>query len=301
MAAERPFHGPHSVSAPAPRLMLERLIRLGRLWRLYASMDFAWMAQDFRFFLTCWAADAIAALATITATLLLSERFDGIGPWTKPQITFMLGYATLVAGVTSSVFSYNVLHISRRVGRGQFDHTLLQPQPVWLSLLTEGFSPYSGGSGVLAAGFGLLAWAGRDLGLAASPGWLAVAALNLLASVALIVAFGFLWGSLAFWAPRAAEEISSAAVRLLRELAPFPLEPVGTALQYSLTTFLPAGLIAWYPSRSLFDPGSPAWSKAVTPVAAIVLAALAAAAFRKGMKQYERTGSQRYRDFGHRR
>lgn len=298
MAAERPFGTRPRCDA---RIVRERLIRLGQLWRLYASMDFAWMAQDFRFFLMCWVSDAISALATIAAALLLSERFDGIGPWTKPQVAFMLGYATLVSGVTSSVFSYNVLHISRRVGRGQFDHTLLQPQPVWLSLLTEGFSPFSGGSGVLAAGVGLLVWAGRDLRLAASPGWLAAAALNLVASAAILVAFGFLWGSVAFWAPRAAEEISSAALRLLRELAPFPLEPVGSALRYALTAFLPAGLIAWHPSRSLLDPASPAWSKAFTPVAASLLAALAIAVFRKGMKQYERTGSQRYRDFGHRR
>ena len=67
----------------------------------------------------------------------------------------MLGYAALVRGLLDMGFSYNVLHISRRIGRGQMDHTLVQPQPVWMGLLTEGFMPFSG-SWSLFTGIGIL-------------------------------------------------------------------------------------------------------------------------------------------------
>ena len=33
-----------------------------------------------------------------------------------------------------------------------------------------------------------------------------------------------LWGSLAFWAPRAAEELNSSTFELSNQLAPFPLD-----------------------------------------------------------------------------
>lgn len=69
-------------------------------------------------------------LAGVTAVFLLAERFEGIGLWSRDQIVFMLGYAALVRGFLDMGFSYNVLHISRRIGRGQMDHTLVQPQPV---------------------------------------------------------------------------------------------------------------------------------------------------------------------------
>ena len=63
---------------------------------------------------------------------------------------FLLGYALLVRGVIDTFFNYNVAFISRRIGRGQLDHMLVQPQPLWMALLTEGFAPFSG-SGMLAA------------------------------------------------------------------------------------------------------------------------------------------------------
>ena len=102
------------------------------------------MTRDFRFFLINIVSDIILNLAGVTAVFLLAERFEGIGLWSRDQIIFMLGYAALVRGFLDMGFSYNVLQISRRIGRGQMDHTLIQPQPVWMGLLTEGFMPFSG-------------------------------------------------------------------------------------------------------------------------------------------------------------
>jgi len=59
------------------------------------------------------------------------------------------------------------------------------------------------------------------------------------------------------------------------------------------------GFAAWYPSRALLghDPAG-RW---ITPLAAAAFAALASLLFRAGLRQYGRTGSLRYSDFGHRR
>lgn len=273
--------------------------RLLRLWKMYAVLDFTLLMSNMRFALVWYISDTVVNLAMVAALLLLAERFSGLGAWSKDQVVFMLGYATVVSGVMNILFGYNVLIISRRLGRGQLDHTLIQPQPLWMSLLTEGFMPVSSSS-TLLAGLGLLAWALARLHLSITPGWLALLALNLAASSAIVVACSFLSGSLAFWAPRAAEEISSAATRLFDQLTPFPLDGLAPLLRGALLTLLPIGFVAWYPSSALLGFNLSGWAGWLTPLAALVFAGLAALVFRKGMRHYGRTGSQRYSSLGHR-
>ena len=246
------------------------------------------------------ASETFVNVAAVTAMLLLAQRFDGIGFWSKPQILFMFGYATLVRGVLDTFFNYNVLFISRRVGRGQLDHMLVQPQPLWMSLLTEGFTPFSGSANLLP-GLVLIGWALGRMPCPLTFSWVALLILNLWASATVVLAFSFCWGSLAFWAPRAAEEINSSTARLLFDLKTFPLDGVGPFLLNGLLTVVPVGFLAWYPARSLLGLEPASWRLAVTPLAALLFSLLALWIFHLGLRQYGRTGSQRYLSFGHRR
>ena len=273
--------------------------KLLRLWRVYAYLDFMWMTRDLRFFLQCFFSDVVLNLAAVSGTFLLAERFAGLGAWSQPQVLFMLGYGMLVSGLLNTLFGFNVLVISRRLGRGQLDHTLIQPQPLWMSLLTEGFMPISG-SAILLPAAGVLLWAGHGLGLAPGARWAALFLLQLLSSAVIVLAFSFLWGSLAFWAPRAAEEISSSALRLVYQLKSFPLDGSGPLFMGGLLSLVPVGLVAWYPCRFLLGIAGSPWAGAATPLAAIVFALIARWTFAKGKKHYERTGSSRYLSFGHR-
>ena len=176
------------------------VVQVFRQWKVQALLDFLWVTRDTKYFLICWVCDTLTAIAGITAMLLLAERFNGIGPWSKLQIVFMLGYGLAVQGLLDVFFEYNVLHISRRLGRGQHDHTLLQPQPVWRSLVTEGFAPFQGPTELLP-GLALLLWSGHRLSLAVTPAWAGLFVLNFLGSCAVLFSFSFLWGSLAFLGP----------------------------------------------------------------------------------------------------
>jgi len=278
----------------------ERIKKLLCLWRVYAYLDFMLLTRDLRLFLNYFITDTLLNLAAVSGTFLLAERFAGLGMWSKPQVVFLLGYGMLVGGLINTFFSFNVLYISRRLGRGQLDHTLIQPQPLWLSLLTEGFMPLSG-SAILLPAVGLLWWAGAELGLDPGAGWWALFAMQILASATIATAFSFLWGSLAFWAPRAAEEISSSALRIVYQLTPFPLDGSGPLLIGGLLSVLPIGFVAWYPCRFLLGLSPSPWDGALTPLAALFFALAAGLTFAKGKKHYERTGSSRYLSFGHRR
>jgi ABC-2 type transport system permease protein len=282
----------------SPRTGLLR--RLFRLWKVYAYLDILLLTRDLKTFLMWYLSDMVMNAAAVTGMLLLAERFAGIGIWTKYQVLFMLGYAAVVGGIIATFFSYNVSMISRRLGRGQFDHTLIQPQPIWMSLLTEGFSP-TFGTAMLLPGIGLMLWAGSRLALPVSLAWIGLLGLSLLASTTVVLAFQFLWGSLAFWAPRAAEEISSSSMQLIEQLKAFPLDGLGAALAGGLLTILPVGFVGWYPCRALLGLDRTLWGPWITPAAALGFAALAALVFARGRRHYGRVGSQQYSSFGHRR
>ncbi len=277
------------------------LVKAFRLWRIYAWMDWVWLTRDFKFFFINYLADLVISASGVTLTLLMAERFAGIGPWSRDRIIFMLGYAMAVRGLAHSLFGFNVLHISRRLGRGQLDHSLIQPQPLWLTLLTEGFTPFTG-SGTIFAGLGLQIWAGFRLGLPWTGLWIGRWIVDSLLSVFIILLFSFAWGGLAFWAPRSAEEVSTAANRLFERLQGFPLDGVGPGARVVLLTCLPVGLSAWYPAGALLaDRSEPAWPEgAWMAVLTAAFALLVFIIFKGGLNYYEQVGSKRYSGWGHR-
>ena len=278
---------------------MKTLARLVRLWRLYTYLDFMLMTRSLKLFVTFLITDMIFNVAAVTATLLLAERFNGIGAWSKFQIVFLVGYATLVGGLLDMFFAYNILFISRRLGRGQLDHVLIQPQPIWMAFFTEGFNPFTA-SGSVLVGIALMIWAGVKLQISVSFLWGASLVLNVLASMAVVLGFMFLCGSLAFWAPRAAEEITTPLIRMFNNLKSFPFDGLGPLLLGGVTVIVPVAFMAWYPSRYLLGLDSSVIGAAITPLAALMVSVLAGVVFRKGSEHYGRTGSQRYDDLGHR-
>jgi len=269
------------------------------LKRLYvqAYLDLMWMTRDSKLCFINVISDIILNLAGVAAVFMLATRFEGIGVWTRDQIVFMLGYAALVRGILNMGFSYNVLHISRRIGRGQMDHILIQPQPVWMAFLTEGFMPFSGIWAFLT-GLGITIWAIIKLSIPLTLQWCALFTLNITTSCVIVLAFSFLWSSLAFWAPVAAEEISTQAVNFMFELKSFPLDGLSIYVLTSMLTILPVGFVAWYPTRHLL--GLETTGQWHTTLVAVIFSLIAWIVFQKGMKHYEQTGSQRYMGWGHR-
>src|SRR5437016_2030574 len=146
-------------------------MRLLRLWGVYARLDLLFLMQDGTRFLTLAVSDAVVAVGALTGLILLAIRFDGMGAWTRDQILFMVGYGQVAAALVAMFFGYNLSHISRRLGRGQLDHSLIQPLPLALVFLTEGFNPFSGATALLP-GLALLVWSFASLHLTLSPAWL---------------------------------------------------------------------------------------------------------------------------------
>jgi ABC-2 type transport system permease protein len=262
-------------------------------------MDFMLMTRSLKLFLIFLVTDTIFNIAAMTGMLLLAERFNGIGIWSKFQIVFMVGYANFILGLLDMFFGYNVLFMSRRLGRGQLDHILIQPQSIWVAFFTEGFNPFTA-AGTVLSGVLLMAWAAIELHLSVSFWWLLLTLLNVIASVGIILFFSFAWSSLAFWAPRAAEEITTPLVHIFRNLSTFPFDGLGPLLLGGVTVMVPVAFVAWYPSRYLLGLETSMTGALLTPTVALSISILALLVFKKGLKHYGRTGSQRYDNLGHR-
>lgn len=280
--------------------MAARLKKLARLFALYARMDAQWFAQDTALCLVCVLSETLSSIASVTAVFLLAVRFGGVGSMNQDEVLFMLGFYTLSTGLYNLFFNgNNTGEISRRIGRGQLDHCLIQPLPLWVQLLTEGFLPISGCQGALCGAIITAVAAGR-LRLAVTLPSLLLFLLFLLASVGVQVGMRYVASLSAFTHPVGSEEISSVMGNFLTSIGYYPLGGLPHWAQGLLVTVLPAGCLSWLPSMLLLGKSPFSGAIALYPLVAVLVCGAGALSFKKGLKVYEKYGSQRYKAMGHR-
>lgn len=267
-------------------------------------MDLLWFLRDTRYCLLQIAADIISAAAAFSGVFLLSVQFGGIGGMSRDEILFMLSYVSMVDGVFMIFFAgNNTGSISRIIGRGQLDHAMIQPVPLWIQLLTGGFSPVSSNS-MLVCGTVLSLYSIHRLHLNISFIWATGYLFSVICSTVIIISVLYIVSSLAFYAPAAAEEISETARDLFTSLKSYPLGGIPRGWQAVFCTAIPVGLAAWFPSNVLLSKAPDIFAEAkfpaLTAAGAAVLLLTATLLFKKGMNYYAKNGCPRYSGFGHR-
>lgn len=272
----------------------------GRLLAISAKMDLAWLLRDTKYAVIAILSDIISNLATMSGVMLIAVRFGGIGGMSADEVLFMMAYSTMISGIVTIFGCGNNIHVSRIIGRGQLDHLFIQPLSLGVQLATCGFNPFTGGSN-LVVGIGLLVWAVGRLGLEVTSGWFLALLGYQLTTMVIIVAWGYLVSTVAFYAPVAAEEISATAIDDTWLLSTFPLSGMPLFIQLPLVTVLPQGLLAWFPALCLLDKPPMGLTAYYPMLFALVLSVVAGYVFRKGMNYYVKKGSNRYVPYGYRR
>jgi len=271
-----------------------------RLLAVSAKMDWAWLMRDTKYAVFGILGDLVNNIATASGVFLIASRFGGIGGLSADEVLFMMAYSTLITGIFTTFGSGNNIHISRVIGRGQLEHALTQPLPLSVQFLTSGFMPFTSGGNVLV-GAVLMGIAVSRIGLAVTWPWIISLIAYLAVTMVIIIARSYLVSSLAFYAPVAAEEISSTAIEGTWFLSTFPLSGMPAFISVPLMTVLPEGLMAWFPSMCLLGKPPFQWGAFYPMIYALLLALAARAVFRKGLRHYARTGSSRYVPYGFRR
>lgn len=258
------------------------------------------LSRDARTGLIYILSDWVSAISSVMGIELLAVRFEGIGALSADEVLWMLGFFTLADGFTNMMLgNCNWLWISRVVGRGQVDHMLIQPVPLWMQILTGGFLPFTGSSCFLT-GVALTAIATARLGLAVTPGWLLLLMIYVLARMAVAVGASYLAGTAAFYRPVACEELSTVVLDALNAAGKYPLAALPVWVQAIFLTALPVGMMAWLPSLLLLGridaPAAYVWPVAM----GAALLSASGLLFRKGLKHYARNGCPRYKAMGFR-
>lgn len=277
-----------------------KILRIIRLLAISAKMDLVWLLRDTKYAIAGITADIIGNLAVVSSVFLVAVRFGGIGGMSSDEVLFMMVYSTMVTGIFTMFGSGNNIHISRIIGRGQLEHLFIQPLSVRMQLATCGFTPFTGGSNFLV-GLVLLVIAVKRLELIITPFWILSLIAYIMTTMTVIVARAYLVSSTAFYAPVAAEEIATTAIDDTWFLSTFPLSGMPSYIQLPLITFLPEGLMAWFPSLCLLGRPPLGFSAYYPMLFALVIALAASYVFKKGMNYYVVKGSNRYVPYGFRR
>jgi len=279
------------------RLTFRRLLAL---YAQYAKMDFAWLLRDTGACLLAILSDLVANIASLSGVFLLTLRFENFSDMSQNEVLFMLGYLITAAGISEVFFrGCNVLPISRRIGRGQLEHMFLQPLPLPVQLLTEGFLPFSGNSSLIC-GLLLLGASFQRLQLQATAWWVAAFVGSQLVSIATLLGLSYLVSCTAFYAPVSCEEISASLLDITDTLKNFPLSGMSITMQVGLVTLLPTGLLGWFPCLILLERPPLGLSSWYPLLFCALLYLVTYFFFRKGLQYYIRTGINRYSSIGHR-
>lgn len=242
--------------------------------------------------------ELIIAVSGVTAPLMIVSTFGAIGPWDSSSLQLLVGIALCGRGLASIFSGSQVMMISRKIARGQLDHQLIQPMPLWKSLASEGFSPFDLAVTFLL-GVAVLANAAVNLDVPLSLTWTGALAANVIASALVFIEMQYLWGALAFWVPQGAEEITMTTAAVAGQVAAYPLGGVTAPVLAAFVTVVPVGFMGWFPATALLF--GPWWAVWVSPLFAILFGVVTIHVFKRGLKRYAQLGIARYSDFGHRR
>ena len=278
---------------------MDKLRQILRLWGVYAKLDWYYSTQDVFTALITLITEALWGIASLIGTALLAVQFGGVGSLSTSEVLVMLSFHLFCKGWEVMLFAgNNVSCISRRIGRAQVDHMLIQPIPLWIQLLTEGFMPVSGCQQLLF-GFAALCVFVPKAGVDVTAGWIALLVLLVICRIALYLSISFIAGSAAFYSPVGCEELSYIVQMLCDTVSDYPLSGMPRLLVGTLCTAVPLGLLTYLPGLLLIGRLDAIW--AAWPALLSLIAVIAAQTlFRKGLTHYVKVGCARYKDMGHR-
>jgi ABC-2 type transport system permease protein len=208
---------------------------------------------------------------------LFFAGFRSVGGWRLADMALMIGILATTVGI-AGVFAGGYRDLAAAILRGEPDALLTQPRAILPRLLARESIASAWGDVmtgvVLLASFAAIGWAD-----------LPVLLLALAGSLAVFLATGVMFASLAFWV-RGARSFSRDVVDFVILLSSYPGSIYSGAMKVVVYTIVPAGFVALVPVAVLREPG-PRELLTLAGAAACYLA-LASAVFLAGLRRYRR-------------
>ncbi len=205
------------------------------------------------------AIELVSVLGNLAGSLfVLQLLFAGgtsLGGWSWNGALVVLGFYTLLDGITTCVLQPNLSRIVNHVQTGTLDYVLLKPidSQFWLS--TRTVSPW--GLPAILAALALIAWAAAGCGLPSAQLVLLCLAL-LLASLVILYSLWFVLAALSIWFVKVWN-----ATEVLRQTlvaGRYPVSAYPPALRLVFTFVLPVAFLTTVPAEALLGRGSVVWT-----------------------------------------
>jgi ABC-2 type transport system permease protein len=228
----------------------------------------------------------------LLALLFLVSLVPRFGGWTKAEILFLWGLATLPFSI-GDIFISEVERLADGYIRpGEFDTVLLRPSSALLQIVSLEFELRRAGK--LIPPTAALAWAIPNLGLDWTVGRVGLFAAAVVCGTVIYSCLWVIAGSITFWAV-ASREATHALTYGAQFANQYPLHVYPGWIRAVMGWALPLAFVAYVPTvftTEATNPlGLPLWFVFTPPVVAVVMIVLARAAWTTGIRHYQSTGS----------
>ncbi|TMR92223.1 ABC transporter permease [Nonomuraea basaltis] len=231
----------------------------------------------------------VTAALDVAVILVVFSNTTTLAGFSRDEVLFLYG-ASSVSFTVCDTFVSNIDRVSQHIKAGTLDTFLIRPVSAWLQLTTDRFNANRIGR-ILQAGL-VLGYAMAALDLDWRRAWMIP--VMVITGMVIFTALWTLAGAVQF-ALTDAPEVGSSFTYGSHQLSQYPLSIYGRDLVRGVTYAVPLAFINWQPGLYVLgrdDPfGTPEFMRFLGPAAALVLALLAALAWRQGIRHYRSTGS----------
>ncbi len=262
--------------------------------RLYLRLASARLRSDMQYRFSFSAqilGNFLITILDFLAIVILLNRFLRIGTWNLADVALL--YATSAISFSlAELLMGDFDDFDRLVIRGEFDRVLLRPLGAALQVAAGGFQIRR--LGRLLQGLLALAVALALLRPAWGPERWAFLGITIAGGAAIFAAVLIAGAATAFWTPQTGEVVNIFTYGG-QFMISYPMSIYEEWLRIFFTCLVPLAFVNYYPTLYLLgkpDPlGLPAWLRFAAPLVAGLALAAALAFWRRGVRQYQSTGS----------
>ena len=270
-----------------------RTSHLGRLRRHLAIAGF-YASQMLKSRLAYRGDFAIAAGAALLSqacgllvVAIIFRQVPLLADWTAGEVFFIYGFALTAQALFEAVADGFYWFADKYVQRGEMDRVLLRPLDPLFQVLLENFNLEFLAD--LALGACIIVSALAALGAAPGLGDWALLALMVPSAVLVLMGVFLALASVSFWVEDKVGVLPP--IYNLMAFGRYPLTIYHPALRALLSTLLPFGFVAFYPSTGLLGRDEFRLWFWATPLVGLSFFAAGYALFRFGIRRYRSTGS----------
>ncbi|MGK5534062.1 ABC transporter permease [Streptomyces sp. URMC 129] len=234
---------------------------------------------------------AVGSMLDFVALAIMFSHVEELGGFTVAEVALLYGTTSVSLGLADLVLG-NLDRVGGRIRDGTLDVLLVRPAPVFAQVAADRFALRR--IGRVAQGLFVLGWALTRLELDWSAGRVLLLVVTVVAGAVIFGAIYALGGAFQFVAQDAAE-VQNSFTYGGNTLLQHPPTIFAKELVRGVTFVVPLAFVNWLPVLRLLgrdDPlGLPGWVDVASPAVAAVMCAVAAPAWRVGVRSYRSTGS----------